>query len=134
MWLLIACAPDVKETGFVDDGQPHIFIDSPAEGTEVDSCFEMEVSVLNFEVVDPTTEADVLPGRGHWHVVRPGSWSECEALTCRVDETSVEAGAGFDILARLVDAMHVDVLDDAGDTVEDTRSFTFSGTDCPVAE
>ncbi len=132
----LGCDPvplESDDSAFVDDGEPHLFISSPASGTEVDDCLTIGVDLYNFEVVSPVDEPTVVEGHGHYHVVFDARYIDCEATTCEVPLSSFEAG-DVTILARLVGNDHNVVLNTAGEQVEDSRAFSYSGEACPVEE
>lgn len=136
LFALIGCEPvalESEDSAFVDDGEPHVFIASPGAGADVDDCLTIGVELYNFEVVSPVDEPTVVEGHGHYHVVFDARYLDCEADTCAVPLSSFEAGK-VTILARLVGNDHADVLNAAGEQVEDSREFSYSGEACEEEE
>ncbi len=135
-FVALGCDPvplESEDSAFVDDGEPHVFISSPESGAELDDCLTIGVDLYNFEVVSPVDEPTVVEGHGHYHVVFDARYIDCEADTCAVPLSSFEAG-DVTILARLVGNDHNNVLNSAGEIVEDSRTFSYSGEACPEEE
>jgi len=132
--LAAACVNDkaADDTAFVDDGEPHVFIVSPAAGATVSGCFEVEVEVYNFTLVSPVESPDVAAGEGHWHAVFGPRFFDCEGATCAIALTDGVA-ADTTVTALLVGSDHNAVENSAGDEVEDERTFAYDGEPCPDA-
>lgn len=130
---LLACTDGKQESNPYDDGQPHIVITAPDEGTTVGQCYTMEVEVYNFTVVSPVEETDVVEGHGHWHAVFGAVYFDCESEVCEISRTSDDVGE-IEVVAQLVGNDHNTISNDDGELVNDARSFTFSGEPCPKEE
>lgn len=128
--LLAGCAePEGKDTAFVDDGQPHVFIVAPDDGAAVSGCFVLEVEVFNFELVSPVEEFELVDGHGHFHAVFGPRYFDCEDLACDIALTDDVAG-DTTVVAQLVGNDHNPIANDAGDAVTDERTFAYSGEPC----
>jgi hypothetical protein len=133
--LLLASCDGEKpgdDTGFVDDGEPHIFITAPEAGAAVSGCFDLVVEVYNFTLVNPVESPDVTPGEGHWHAVFGPRFFDCESDRCAIALTE-EVAADTTVTAQLVGSDHNDVENSLGDDVEDERTFAYDGEPCPDA-
>lgn len=129
--LLAGCAEaeGKDDSGFVDDGQPHVFIVAPEAGAAVDGCFALEVEVYNFTLVSPVEEVTPVDGRGHFHAVFGPRYFDCEDLVCDIALTDDVPG-DVTVVAQLVGNDHNAIADDAGDAVTDERTFAYSGEPC----
>ena len=132
--LAAGCTDDkaADDPGFVDDGEPHIFLTAPAAGAAVSGCFDLEVEVYNFTLVNPVDSPDVTAGQGHWHAVFGPRFFDCESATCAIALTE-DVASDTTVTAKLVGSDHNDVENSAGDDVEDERTFAYDGEPCPDA-
>ncbi|MDP2310720.1 MAG: hypothetical protein Q8P18_32180 [Pseudomonadota bacterium] len=129
---VLACrSPKGNDSGFVDDGQPHVFVASPAVGASVGGCFVLEVEVYNFAFASPVDEPEPAAGRGHFHAVFGPRFFDCEGLTCDIALTEATA-AEVTVVAQLVGNDHNAIDNADGDTVTDERTFAYTGEPCPV--
>lgn len=127
---VLACRePGAKDSGFVDDGQPHVSIVSPDAGAAVDGCFVLEVEVRNFTVVSPVDESAVVAGHGHFHAVFGPRYFDCEGPTCDIALTDDVAG-DTTVVAQLVGNDHNAIVDADGNVVTDERTFAYAGVEC----
>jgi hypothetical protein len=127
---LAACTSGDKDSDPYADGQPHIIITAPDEGTTQGQCFTMDVEVYNFTLVNPVEEPDVVEGHGHWHAVFGALYFDCESARCDIVRTSDEV-TEEEVVAQLVGNDHNVVNDDDGNPVNDARTWSFSGEPCP---